>query len=140
MALNEAGLLEAEIGRRLGLSRFEVTEALDAGFARAGRERPDGRTRRIELTAKQTKPRKHELLADRVKALADQGLLFEPIGAELGVNRQVVRKAWAYWHTSRGLPVPDGRRGDCAAAARAARARAQDGDHAAPRGPSLSID
>lgn len=59
-----------------------------------------------------------EELADEAKALWDRKkpeLLVKQIAAELTarkgkkIGRNVVASAIAYWHTSRGLPVPDGR-------------------------------
>lgn len=50
-----------------------------------------------------------EGLADRAKALFDEGLLVKEIAARLGVTHAVTAKALRHWHVSRGLPVPDGR-------------------------------
>jgi DNA invertase Pin-like site-specific DNA recombinase len=52
----------------------------------------------------------HEQIADEVKNLWDEGLKYTEIAKRIGWNRNLVAKAVAFWHESRGLPVPDGRR------------------------------
>jgi hypothetical protein len=105
----EAGVLEKEIARRLGLPRGAVTRVLDAWDAARGAERPDGRSRRAGLAVKHTEPPEYQRRADPVKALADAGRPFGAIADELGVDRNTVTAAWRHWHESRGLPAPDGR-------------------------------
>jgi DNA invertase Pin-like site-specific DNA recombinase len=109
VALYEAGVLEKEIARRLGLARSTVTRILDERDEARGVDRPDGRTRRTALADKHIDPPPYRVAADRVKALADRGLLFGEIAAELGLDRNTVTAAWKFWHESRGLPIPDGR-------------------------------
>jgi DNA invertase Pin-like site-specific DNA recombinase len=49
-------------------------------------------------------------LADRVKEMADRGMLLSAIANELGVDRHHVTAAWRVWYERRGLPAPpDGR-------------------------------
>ena len=49
-------------------------------------------------------------LADRVKKMADRGMLLTAIADELGIDRHQVTAAWRIWHERRGLPAPpDGR-------------------------------
>jgi len=48
-------------------------------------------------------------LANRAKELWDQGLMMREIATALGCCRDTVTAAVGYWHTSRNLPVPDGR-------------------------------
>lgn len=107
--LYDAGLLEREIARRLRLGRSTVTRTLDAWDAARGQERPDGRSRRMTLPEKHLAPPVYQEVAERVKGLADRGLLFGDIASELDLDRNTVTAAWRFWHTSRGLPVPDGR-------------------------------
>ena len=51
----------------------------------------------------------HERIADEVKQLWDAGLKDTEIAKQVGFNRNIVAKAIAHWHASRGLAVPDGR-------------------------------
>jgi hypothetical protein len=48
-------------------------------------------------------------LAERAKALWDQGRLLRDIAAALDCNRDTAAKAIRHWFGSRGLEVPDGR-------------------------------
>lgn len=109
VALYDAGLLEKEVARRLGLARSTVTRVLDARDASRGRAREDGRPRRATLEDKHGTPPTYREIADRVKALADRRLLFGEIAAEMDLDRNTITAAWRWWHASRGLPVPDGR-------------------------------
>jgi hypothetical protein len=47
--------------------------------------------------------------ADRAKKFYDQGLMNAQIAARMGCARNTVTKLLKYWHTSRGLTMPDGR-------------------------------
>jgi hypothetical protein len=51
----------------------------------------------------------HEQIAEEVKKLWDDGLTYGQIAQRVKWNRNIVAEAVAYWHTSRGLPAPDGR-------------------------------
>lgn len=44
--------------------------------------------------------------AEQVKKLLDQGLLVREIARQLGIGCTSVQRAFAFWHTSRDLPVP----------------------------------
>lgn len=44
--------------------------------------------------------------AEPVKKLLDQGLLVREIAKQLGIGCTSVQRAFAYWHTSRDIPVP----------------------------------
>ena len=48
-------------------------------------------------------------IADQAKALMDKGMLLQEIAKELGCSRDRITGAIKHWHSSRGLPVPDGR-------------------------------
>lgn len=98
-----------EITRKLELPRGLAKKALTWWFTSRGFEVPDGRSRRQTLATKHSEPAVYQQVADAVKRLADRGLLFHEVGAMLGLDRNTITAAWAYWHTSRGLPVPDGR-------------------------------
>ncbi|OWK34664.1 recombinase family protein [Fimbriiglobus ruber] len=105
----DEGLLLRVIATRLGVHRNRVMDALDAWYARRGEERPDGRGRRTILTTKQATVPQYVAIADRVKDLSDSGRSFAEIETSRGWTDAMVRAAWRHWHTSRGLPVPDGR-------------------------------
>jgi DNA invertase Pin-like site-specific DNA recombinase len=47
--------------------------------------------------------------AERAKVLFDAQYLLQDIARELGCSRNTVTNWIAFWHTSRGLPVPDGK-------------------------------
>jgi len=61
------------------------------------------------LAVKHLTPPLYQEIADRVKAMAEEGTLFDEIATALNVDRNTLTSAWKHWHTSRGLPVPDGR-------------------------------
>jgi hypothetical protein len=49
-------------------------------------------------------------IAERVKEAFDRGLRFEQIAVEVGCTKKLAAKAFRWWHLSRKLPVPDGRK------------------------------
>jgi hypothetical protein len=108
-ALYDQGLMNAEIAVQLGCSRSLVTKLLHHWSELHGEQLPDGRSRRSQLTKKHMDPQLYQQIADEVKRLADAQLHFGQIAEELNCDRNTVTKAWAYWHESRSLPVPDGR-------------------------------
>lgn len=105
--LYDQGLPNKEIAIALDCTRSQVTKLIRHSFALAGEEMPDGRQRRA-LTRQDDPPRCRQI-AGEVKRMADDGLLFSEIAERQGCDRNTVTKAWAYWHESRGLAVPDGR-------------------------------
>lgn len=109
VSLYEAGALVKEIARLVQLNRNRVTQILEHWHAQQNRECPDGRQRRASLTRKHLRPPLYQEIAERVKQLADEGQLFDGIAKALDVDRNTVTSAWKFWHTSRGLAVPDGR-------------------------------
>ena len=62
-----------------------------------------------EVVVDYREPTEAEDLADRVKALYDQGKLIKEVADEMGIPRNLATKALAHWHRSRGLEPPDGR-------------------------------
>jgi len=54
-------------------------------------------------------PPQYQVESERAKELLDRGWLMTRIGQEMHKAKSYVRKLIAFWHTSRGLPVPDGR-------------------------------
>lgn len=107
--LYDQELMNAQIAKQLGCSRSQVTKLLKHWFESRGLEMPDGRTRRSELAQQHMEPPLYQKIADDVKRLSDDRLLLQEIAEELNVDRNTVTKAWAYWHESRSLDVPDGR-------------------------------
>ena len=107
--LYAANTMIKEIARRLELNRNTVTKILDKWFEEAGIEPVDGRTRRATLPQKHLAVPLYQRVAERIKELADKGMLFGDIASELKIDRNTVTAAWGFWHTSRDLPVPDGR-------------------------------
>ncbi len=63
----------------------------------------------VEVTVDFREPSPETLIADQVKDLYDQGMLYKDIARQLKVRRLLVARALTYWFESRGLPVPDGR-------------------------------
>jgi site-specific DNA recombinase len=63
----------------------------------------------VEVFVDYREPTEAEDLADRVKALYDEGKLIKEVAAELKISRNLATKAHAFWYRSRGLEVPDGR-------------------------------
>jgi DNA invertase Pin-like site-specific DNA recombinase len=62
-----------------------------------------------EIEIEFRRPPVHEQIAEEVKKLWDEGLTYKQIAQRVKWNRNIVAKALAYWHESRGLPAPDGR-------------------------------
>ena len=109
MELYDQGLPMHKIGERLGVSRSRVTAIIKTGFALRGEPVPDPWKRRVSLDAKHKKPSLYQEIADAVMKRCNEGALLQEIADELGVDRNTVTSAIKYWHTSRGLPIPDGR-------------------------------
>ncbi len=103
--LYDAGMRYEDIATQLDCPRSWPAKALAHWHCERGLQPPDGRTTRDRLLEG---PDVAEL-ADRAKGLWDQGLLMHEIATALGCCRDTVTAAVKYWHTSRSLPVPDGR-------------------------------
>jgi len=107
--LYDDGLLNAQIAEVLGRARSYVTKLLKHWHESRGLEMPDGRARRSTLKQKHQKAPRYQEIAGQVKVLLDEGILLEEIAQRVGCDRNTVTKAVECWHTSRSLPVPDGR-------------------------------
>jgi hypothetical protein len=46
-------------------------------------------------------------IADRVKALMDEGKLLQEIAEKLGCDRNTITGAIKYWYRSRNLPITE---------------------------------
>jgi site-specific DNA recombinase len=108
-ALYDEGLMCVDIAKRMGLSKSRITAILRHWHESRGLEKPDGRARRSTLDRKTQESPQYQSISDEVDRLCDEGLLLGEIAERLSVDRNTVTKAISYWHTSRGLPVPDGR-------------------------------
>lgn len=107
--LYKNGRLHIEIASDLQLNRNRVTKLLKIAAVRHGESFEDGRARQGRLKQQGEPHRKHELIAEQVMVLVNQGRLLIDIAQELGTHRDMITAAIRYWYTSRGLPVPDGR-------------------------------
>jgi hypothetical protein len=103
-ALYEEGMAVRAIARALGIGRQQAHEARAYWYTSRGLPVPDGRKR-----PRPRGPKRSEERAEAAKALWDQKVPMQEIARRLGIGRDAVTAAIAHWHTSRGLPVPDGR-------------------------------
>jgi hypothetical protein len=103
--LFDAGASQDNIAARIPCSYPWVAKALAWWYRERGLPVPDGRGLRKRLR----KATQAEELADRAKALWDQGLLMQEIAERLECGKDAVTGAIAHWFRSRGLVVPDGR-------------------------------
>jgi site-specific DNA recombinase len=108
-AAYDRGLMIKEIAAELGITRYMARKALHHWYSSRGLQTPDGRSRRSTLDRKQQAPLKHVAIADAVMALYRENVPLQEIARRLSSHRDLMTKAVAYWHESRGLPVPDGR-------------------------------
>ena len=107
--LFDRGLLIKAIAAELGISRNLASAGLEVWYERRGLVSPDGRSRRKALEKKQLKPPQFQAIADEAKQLYDTDLEMSEIAQRLDCDRNTLTAAIAYWHTSKGLPKPDGR-------------------------------
>ncbi|MHB8954932.1 MAG: recombinase family protein [Pirellulaceae bacterium] len=107
--LHEGGYLNKQIAQELCCSRSLVTKLLQQAAKKYGVTLEDGRARRGRLRCDQEGPPLFQRIADEVKRFADEGVHFHVIAEQLDCSLTLITKAWKFWHTSRGLEVPDGR-------------------------------
>jgi len=106
--LYEEGVLVTAIGKRLGIDRHQVTEAMRIRSERNGEAPPeDGRVRRGKMRDKLLSPPLFQRIADEAKALLDEDLLMEQIAERLGCCPDTVQAALRHWFESRGQTMPD---------------------------------
>lgn len=109
-SLHKEGKMNAEIAIILGCCRAKITKLLKNAAEKHGEDLEDGRTRRSGLTKKHLKTPLYQEIADRVIELWNgSDLQIDEIASQLQVDRNTITHAVAFWHKSRGLPVPDGR-------------------------------
>ncbi len=108
-ALYQTGKLHAEIAEELKLNRNRVRKLLQSAAKQHGETVADGRARQGRLAREQGPPRHHEVIADQVMELVNQGQLLTVIAEQLGTHHNMITAAIRFWHESRGVPVPDGR-------------------------------
>lgn len=102
-ALRDQGLPHQEIARKMGCWPSQVTKYFRHWEKMHGQPLPP-RPRKADQQSL-----KHQQIADEVMRLVGEGLLLQEIAEQLGIGRDLVTKAFQWWHTSRGLAVPDGR-------------------------------
>jgi hypothetical protein len=107
--LHEGGYLNKQIANELCCSPSLVTKLLKLAAKKHGVTLEDGRARRGRLKCDQEGPSLFQRIADELKQLADEGVHFHVIAEQLHCSLSLITKAWKFWHTSRGLDVPDGR-------------------------------
>ena len=105
----DTGIMNAQIARQLRRARSYVTKLLKYWFESRRLKMPDGRSRRASLQQKQMEPPHYQQIADKVMEFYQQDVLLQDIADRLQIDRNTVTAAVRYWHTTRGLPVPDGR-------------------------------
>ena len=106
--LYDKGFLAKDIADQLHLHRSQVSMLKKHWEEKHGQLLPDGRKRRATLVRKQQKTPDYKAIADDVKALWDDpaNLSVLEIARRLGTSDTMAWKALAWWHRSRGLPVP----------------------------------
>jgi site-specific DNA recombinase len=97
------------IQRLLKCAYITVDEALGRIYGPDRKTRPHPNARRAQASYEYDKQPLFRLIADRVKALADEGKLLQEIALELKADRNTVKASWKYWYEVRGLQAPDGR-------------------------------
>lgn len=107
--LREQGLLNVEIGERLGCSRAKVTKLLKHAAALRGVPYEDGRRRRGDAERKNRTPPKYVRMAAEVGRMVNEGLLLAEIADRLELDRNTVTKAYNLYRRQQGLPPLDGR-------------------------------
>ena len=105
LELHAKKMKHRDIAKALGCPRGWVTLALKHHAEESGTPYVDGRKLKKRL-GKLTVAMK---IADQAKALMDKGWLLQEIAKELGCCKDTITAAVKHWHTSRELPVPDGR-------------------------------
>lgn len=101
----EATSLERKRKHLVGTFTLAAADALTDGSSGASARPASGETVRVAFNAEPP----WAAVAAEVKAEYDAGIDFRGIAAKLGCPSPWVAKALAWWHTTRGLPKPDGR-------------------------------
>ena len=105
----DEGFLGQEIAHQMGCSKSQITKLLKHWSTLYGEALPDGRARRSQLNHQHVVPPQYQAIAEEVMCLVNAGRLLQDIAETLGCDRNTVTKAIKFWHTSQGLPAPDGR-------------------------------
>jgi len=108
-SLQDQGLLNTAIAKRLGWSRSKVTKALKHWYTSHGLTMPDGRSRRKNLTQKTLEPPFYQRIADEVYRLCEEGMAIGKMADHFHCDINTITAAIRFAYESRGLPVPDGR-------------------------------
>jgi transposase len=82
---------------------------LEAAVSRLNGAPPAADDGGLEVVIDYREPTEAERWADQVKELYDRGLLIGTVAAELGISRNLARRALAAWSARAGKRLPDGR-------------------------------
>jgi hypothetical protein len=105
--LEQQGERKARRGWLRGRARVRLVGAVAERIGGAG---PGLEGESMEVVIDYREPTEAERWADRVKEGYDRGLLIKAIAAELGISRNLARKALVAWCAREGRgPLPDGR-------------------------------
>lgn len=89
---------------RISLQNLSVvSKAGDGRWANTG-------NKVTECVIDRREPYPYEKVADPIKELWDAGRSVTEIKEELGISGSLYDRGFKHWFTSRGLPVPDGRK------------------------------
>ena len=102
----DQNLTNKEIARQMKCSKSQITKLLNHWSELHGQPLPDGRSRRWELPRGAEEVPPHQQVADEAVALMQKGFSDLKIGRKLACSGFVAGKAIAWWHSTRGLPVP----------------------------------
>lgn len=107
--LFDQGLLNVEIAEQLGVAKSSVTKLIKNWHTRHELPVPNGSIRRFQLARSQRIKHLYQSISDRVMEMYHEGRLLAEIADEMDVDCNTITSSIAYWHQSRGLPIPDGR-------------------------------
>jgi len=106
--LYDAGKLETEISRRLGVSRSLVYKWIKISFNSEGVEKPNGYERRKQIEAVR-ELHHYQQISESIFELAASGMKLHELAERHGVHADTVIKAWTYARAQRELPQIDWR-------------------------------
>ena len=107
MELYDSGLMIQEIAEQTGWHRNRVTKLVNRWFLSQGMPMPDSRSRRETLPKKQRETPAYQKIADEVRELWLEGVSDLEMARRFVCSDVTVQKAFAWWHTSKNLQVPN---------------------------------
>ena len=102
----DEGLLYKDIASQMGCARCYVTKLIYHWFDSNNQPRPNGKKRRKTIENKQSATPLYKQIANEVHVLVESGNSNLGIAKRLGTSDFNVAKSIAWWHKTRGLPVP----------------------------------